>query len=400
MINRPTYIEKLEKFRGKRLVKVLTGIRRCGKSTLLELFREKLARGGVRASQFITYNFEDAALRDMMEWGRLHDAIVARLKPGRMNYIFLDEVQLVPGFERMVDSLYIRKDTDIYITGSNAYMLSGELATLLSGRYVEIHVQPLSFAEFVSAQPSPDNLARCYRDYVQFGSFPYVQELGRDAGLVRDYLSGIYNTVLMKDVILRRKSVESAVLERVIRFMFDNIGGLVSIKKISDTLTSDGAKTSSHTVEGYLSALTDCYLLRQANRFDIAGRQYLKTGSKYYLADIGLRTFLLGHRPADTGRILENIVYLDLLRRGWQVFVGKSGANEVDFVAQNGGETAYFQVAASVRDEATLRREVRSLEAIRDNHPKLILTLDDDPPSTHNGIRFINALDFLTNKGW
>jgi len=399
MINRPSYLQKLEKFRGKRLIKILTGIRRCGKSTLLQLFRERLLQDGIREDQFICYNFEDATLRDMMEWGKLHDTIVSRLDPSRMNYIFLDEIQLVPQFERAIDSLYIRDNTDIYVTGSNAYMLSGELATLLSGRYVEIHVQPLSFAEFVSAQPSlesaPVNLSQCYRDYVRFGAFPYVQELGNDAESVRDYLGGIYHTVLLKDVVMRRKSTETALLERLTCFLFDNIGGLVSTKKISDTLTSDGTKTSSHTVDGYLSALTDCYLLYQANRFDIVGRQYLKTGSKYYLADIGLRTYLLGYRSGDAGRILENIVYLELLRRGYQVFVGKAGTREVDFVAQRGDETAYYQVAATVRDEATLKRELLSLETISDNHPKYLLTLDDDPPSSHDGIQQMSALDFL-----
>ena len=397
MINRPSYLQKLAKFRDKRLVKVLTGIRRCGKSTLLQLFRERLIQDGSHESQFIAFNFEDAALREMMQWEKLHDAIVSRLNPDRMNYIFLDEIQLVPQFERAVDSLYIRENTDIYITGSNAYMLSGELITLLSGRYVEIHVQPLSFSEYVSAQPSPDNLARCYRDYLLFGAFPYIQELGKDAELVRDYLGGIYNTVLLKDVALRRKSTEAALLERITRFMFDNIGGLVSIKKISDTLTSDGCKVSSHTVEGYLSALTDCYLLYQANRFDIAGRQYLKTGSKFYMADLGLRMFLLGHRTGDAGRLLENVVYLELIRRGYHVFVGKAGAQEVDFVAQRGDETAYYQVAATVRDEATLTRELRSLNMIPDHHPKYLLTLDDDPSSSHDGIRHMNALDFLCN---
>ena len=395
MIARPSYLHRLEKFRDKHLIKVLTGIRRCGKSTLLQLFRERLLQNGIQERQIIGFNFEDAGLRDMLEWGKLHDTIVARLNPRQMNYIFLDEVQLVPQFERALDSLYIRKNTDIYITGSNAYMLSGELATLLSGRYVEIHVQPLSFAEYVSAQPSQGNLARCYKEFIRFGAFPYVQELGGDVELVRDYLGGIYHTVLLKDVAMRRKSTEAALLERITRFLFDNIGGLVSTKKISDTLTSDGAKTSFHTVDGYLSALTECYLLYQANRFDIAGRQYLKTGAKFYVADIGLRAYLLGHRPGDTGRLLENVIYLELVRRGYQVFVGKAGALEVDFVAQRGDETLYYQVAATVRDEETLRRELRSLEAIPDNHPKCLLTLDDDPPSSYNGIRQINALDFL-----
>ena len=395
MIHRPSYLQKLEKFRGKRLIKILTGIRRCGKSTLLRLFREHLLQNGRKKDRFISYNFEDASLRDMMQWEKLHDTIVSQLNPHRMNYIFLDEIQLIPQFERTLDSLYIRDNTDLYITGSNAYMLSGELATLLSGRYVEIHVQPLSFAEFVSVQPDSGNLSRYYRDYVQFGAFPYVQELAKDEESIRDYLGGIYNTVLLKDVAMRRKSTETALLERLTRFLFDNIGGLVSTKKISDTLTSDGTKTSCHTVDGYLSALTNCYLLYQANRFDIAGKQYLKTGSKYYLSDMGLRTYLLGYRSGDAGRILENVIYLELKRRGYQVFIGKTGTREVDFVAQRGGETEYYQVAATVRDEATLKRELLSLETIPDNHPKYLLTLDDDPPSSHNGIRQMNALDFL-----
>jgi predicted AAA+ superfamily ATPase len=315
-----------------------------------------------------------------------------------MNYIFLDEIQHVDEFQRAIDSLFIRKNIDLYITGSNARLLSGELATLLSGRYVTIPMLPLSFSEYLSAFEDRRELSKKYQDYVVNSSFPYSLSLRDDPSRIREYLGGIYNTIVLKDIVERKKIADAAMLDRVIRFMFDNIGNLCSVKKIADTLVSAGRRISVNTIESYLSALTDSFILYRLGRYDVRGKEHLKTGHKYYLADIGLRFYLLGSRGADAGRILENVVYLELLRRGWELSVGKIDDKEIDFVAQRGDLLEYYQVALSVRDESTLERELRSLRAVKDNYPKFLLTMDDDPPSDNDGIRRINVLDWLSSS--
>jgi len=394
MIKRKEYLDQLISFRDKQLVKVIMGIRRCGKSTLLELFREELINSGIADNQITVINFEDADNEPMMDRKVLYDYIKARLHPDKMNYIILDEIQHVDEWQRVVDSLFIRKNCDVYITGSNAYLLSGEMATLLSGRYVEIKMLPLSFAEYVSATGGPTELSRKYTAYLTNSSFPYALELDKPKD-IRAYLDGIYNSVVLKDVVKRKKIADVSALESVIRFMFDNIGNLSNAKSIADTLTSSGRKISTHTVESYLEALCDSFILYKTGRYDVKGKQYLKTGDKYYVADIGLRYYLLGSQKADMGRALENIVYLELLRRGYEVWIGKVGTNEVDFVATNEEGVSYYQVALTVRDENTLTRELRPLDAIADHNPKVLLTLDDDPDASHNGIRQIYALDWL-----
>jgi predicted AAA+ superfamily ATPase len=290
--------------------------------------------------------------------------------------------------------LFIKKNCDVYITGSNAYLLSGELATLLSGRYVEIKMLPLSFAEYISAFPDKSDLSRKYAAYLTRSSFPYTLELSSSKD-IRAYLDGIYTSVVLKDVVARKRIADVAALESVIKFMFDNIGNLCSTKKISDALNADGRKISVHTVDSYLSALCDSFILYRAGRYDIKGRQYLKTGEKYYVADIGLRYYLLGSQKSDAGRALENVVYLELLRRGYEVHIGKAGNSEVDFIVSNEKGTEYYQVALTVRDENTLVREIAPLDGIDDHNPKFLLTLDDDPAASHNGIRQVNALDWL-----
>jgi predicted AAA+ superfamily ATPase len=395
MISRPEYLKKLIGFKDKELIKAVTGIRRCGKSTLFELFRSWLLENGVEPGQIQAINFEDASYAELTDYKALHNHILKNCRVDAMNYVFLDEVQNVNDFQKMVDSLYIRKNIDLYITGSNACLLSGELATLLSGRYVEIHLLPLSFKEYLSALEDRYDLPQKYRGYVTGSSFPYTLKLREDPEQIRDYLGGIYHTIVLKDVIERKRIADAAVLERVIRFMFDNIGNLCSVKKIADTMVSSGNKISVNTVESYLSALTDSYIVYRAGRYDIKGKQYLKTGYKYYLADPGLRYYLLGSREADTGRILENVIFLELVRRKWEVNIGKIENNEVDFIVQKGGRREYYQAALSVRDETTLERELKPLFAIHDHYPKFLLTLDDDPPSDNQGIRRINALDWL-----
>lgn len=397
MIERTQYLQKLIGYQDKRLIKIITGVRRCGKSTLFLLYQQHLRAQGVSNAQIHSVNFEDMQFAPLCDAKRLHDYLIERLVPDKMNYIFLDEIQNVPDYQRAVDSLYIRNNVDLYLTGSNAYLLSGDLATLLSGRYVEIQMLPLSFREYVSTFPDRTDLPRKYRDYLQGSAFPYALSLQGPAQ-VTDYLSGIYHTVLLKDIVARRNITDVAMLESVIRFMADNIGNLCSIKKISDTLTSAGRKISTHTVANYLSALEDGYILYRAGRYDVKGKQHLKTLEKYYLVDMGLRSFLLGPGHADVGHVLENIVYLELLRRGNQVAIGKVDANEVDFVTMGGQGRMYYQVSASVRDAATLARELRPLDAIQDHYPKVLLTLDDDPQAWHNGIRQRYVLDWLLEE--
>ncbi len=396
MINRPLYLEKLKRLKDKHLIKVVTGIRRCGKSTILEMFRSVLRREGVAASSIISINLEEGEFRNIADWKDLYTLVESKLVRGKKNYVFLDEVQRIEDFEKAVDSLYVMKNVDLYITGSNAHLLSGELATLLSGRYVEIAMLPFSFKEYMDAAGNHTSVEKAYPSYLQQGGFPYlVTEIGKDAATARDYLSGLYNTVLLKDVVQRTGSKDVSILENIVRFMFDNIGNLTSIQGISNTLTSSGRKTTAPTVDGYVRALCDAFILYRANRYDVKGKEYLKTGAKFYMVDLCLRPFLLGNKPGDTGHILENVIYLELLRRGHHVFVGKCGTTEIDFVTIDGSELAYYQVAASVRDEKTLKRELAPLESIPDNHPKYLLTLDNDPPANYSGIRQVNALDFL-----
>ena len=394
MIKRETYLEKLRGYKDKHIIKVITGVRRCGKSTLLEMFREELQAAGVNESQIIYINFEDMDFIDLHEAKELHSYIKDKLNDDRC-YVFLDEIQLVNNFERVIDSLFLNKNVDIYVTGSNANMLSGELATLLSGRYVEIEMLPLSFSEFASAFDDDASKSDLYRRYLEYSSFPYVLELGTDKSLVRGYLEGVFNTVVLKDIVARKKVSDVLMLESVIRFLFDSIGAIVSMRKISDTMTSNGRKISVHTVESYIHGLMDSYILYQAKRYDIKGKQHLKTLEKYYMVDIGLRYYLLGQKNIDYGRVLENIIYLELIRRDFDVYVGKVDQYEVDFVAVNQIETLYVQVAATVREKATLERELRSLRAIKDHNQKVLLTLDNDPEANYEGIRVINALDWL-----
>lgn len=394
LIQRPEYLGELISFRDTRLIKVVTGIRRCGKSTLFDLYQEELRKSGTTEQQITQINFEDMAYEALLDYRVLYKHVTDRLLPDQMNYVFLDEIQSVDNFEKAVDSLYIKENVDLYITSSNAYLLSGELATILSGRYVEIKMQPLSFREYMSAMPDQTEVSRKYVGYLTDSSFPGALEL-RDRNKIREYLSGIYHTIILKDVVARLKINDVLMLESLVLFMFDNIGSIASTKRIADTMTSDGRAISVHTVERYLGALVDSYILYRVPRYDVKGRQLLRTGEKYYAADIGLRYFLLGTKAADRGHILENVVYLELLRRGFEVYVGKIGNTEVDFIVHNENGTAYYQVALTVRDEATLQREITPLDSIADHHPKYLLTLDDDPPADYNGIKQINALDWL-----
>lgn len=395
VIQRKEYMDKMIALRDKQLIKVVTGIRRCGKSTLLEMYQDWLKEQGVAEEQIISVNFEDIDYEELTDYKKLYAYLKEHLVKDRMTYIFLDEVQNIDNFPKVIDSLYIKKNVDIYITGSNAYMLSGEIATLLSGRYVQIEMLPFSFKEYMESTGSMNDRGIKYTEYLQNSSFPYALELRGQPDEIRDYLEGIYHTVVVKDIVNRKKITDTMMLKSVLRFVFDNIGSPLSSKKIADTMTSSGRKIDSKTVEKYLEALSESYIIYQAKRYNIKGKQYLKTLEKYYVVDIGLRFMLLGSRQTDAGHILENVIYLELRRRGYDVYVGKVDGFEVDFVAQNSRGTVYYQVALTVRDAKTLERELRPLQIIRDHYPKILLTLDEDPEAQYDGIRRINARDWL-----
>lgn len=398
LILRTEYLQILKDFKDKEIIKIITGIRRCGKSTLMEIFQNYLRENGVDENHIISINFEDYNYVDLLEPRALHTFIQDKMIDHKMYYVFFDEIQNVKDFPRVVDSLNLKKNIDIYITGSNAYMLSSEIATLLSGRYVEVKMLPLSFKEYVELIGDRKELGKKYLNYLKYSSFPYTTMLDENEERISEYLQGIYSTIMLKDIISRKKVLDVMMLESVIRFIFDNIGNLMSTKKISDTMNSDGRKVDVKTVEKYISALMESFIVYQAKRFDIKGKNYLKTLDKYYVVDIGLRYMLLGTKNADIGHILENVIYLELIRRGYKVYVGKVESEEVDFVAINSKGTIYYQVSASVRDDATLTRELRPLQKITDHYPKYILTLDEDPEADYDGIRRINAIDFLLSE--
>ena len=399
MVERKEYLEELKRWKEKDLIKVVTGIRRCGKSTLFDLFIDYLKSGGISEKQIIKINLEDADY-DFKDYKELYDYIKARLISDKMNYVFLDEVQNVPEFQRAVDGLYIKKNVDVYITGSNAYLLSGELATLLSGRYIEIKMLPLSFKEYVSAFPNNNNYYQLFLEYMRNGGMPgNLSIIDTNLNDIDKYMDGIFSTIVYKDIMARNNITDKILLENILKFIYDSIGSPISTKKISDTLTSKGMSTSNHTVENYITAFIESFLIYKAERFDVKGKNLLVRDYKYYSVDTGLRSYLLGKKAdSDMGHILENIVYLELLRRGYKVYVGKVDDLEVDFVAENREGLKYFQVALSVRDDKVLERELKSLQKTGDHYPKYLLTLDMDLESDYDGITKINVVDWLLNK--
>ena len=395
LIQREEYLNRLIALKDKQIIKVVTGVRRCGKSKLLELYQQWLLENGVEKEQIISINFEDLDFEELTDYKKLHEYLKERLLKDKMTYIFLDEIQNVDKFPKVVDSLHIKDNVDIYITGSNAHMLSSEIATLISGRYMQIEMLPFSFKEYMTSTGNMNDRGVKYTDYLQNSSFPYTLELKEQPDEIRNYLEGLYNTIVVKDIMNRKKITDPMMLKSILKFVFDNIGSSLSSKKIADTMTSDGRKIDARTVEKYLEALAESYIVYQVKRYNIKGKQHLKTLEKYYVVDIGFRFMLFGSKQMDAGHILENVVYLELLRRGYDVYVGKVDEFEVDFVAQDSKGTTYFQVALSVRDEKTIERELRPLQAIKDHYPKVILTMDDDPEVHYDGIRRINARDWL-----
>ena len=397
MIQRKEYLQKLINQREQKVIKVVTGVRRCGKSTLFELYQNYLKDTGIENCQIISLNLEDIEFEELLDYKKLYAYIKERLCSDKFTYVFIDEVQNCNNFEKVVDSLFIKDNVDIYITGSNAYMLSGELATLLSGRYIKIDMLPLSFSEYTQANmDSEKSKMEQFNDYLRFGSFPYVATSYQNLDNIPCYLEGIYSSILIKDVAKREGITDVALLESIVKTVATSIGSPISVKKISDTIISSGRKISVNTVDNYLNALCDAYIFYKVARYDIKGRQHLKTLSKYYMVDTGIRNLLLSSSGTDLGHLIENIVYFELLRRGYKVNIGKVAEKEVDFVASNIEGVLYVQVSASVLDENTLKRELASLEAISDNHPKILLTLDEiGSGANFDGIKQLNLLDWL-----
>ena len=406
MLERRDYMKQLSAWKDEKVIKVITGMRRSGKSTLLGMYKDLLIGSGVRPERIVFLNFEDLANEALLDYRALYRYVCERLRDTETTYVFLDEIQLVDQFQRAVDSIFLKERVDLYITGSNAYLLSGELATLLSGRYVEINILPLSFAEFCGlarAAASDETFAR----YLRWGGLPYIALLSGDDEKAELYLEGIYNTILLKDIEERqkrreqdpdrRKITDLTLLQSIARFLAGSVGSPVSVKSIADYLTSSGRKTSPNTVADYLQALTEPYIFYPAQRFDIMGKQLLKQNPKYYISDLGLRRYLLERRSYDIGYSLENVVFLELLRRGYRVNVGKAGQNEVDFVALKNNTFTYFQVTASMLEKSTFDREMEPLASIRDHYPKIVLTLDRFSSGDYNGIRVMNVVDWLTN---
>ena len=406
MVERKEYLEHLIQWKDEQVIKVVTGIRRCGKSTLLLQYQEWLKASGVSDEQIVTINFEELEYEELQDYKKLYAYLKDRLCKGKMTYIFLDEIQKVFAFENVVDSLYVKPQVDLYVTGSNAYMLSGDLATLLTGRYVEIKMLPLSFYEFLEVTGSGQEQG--FSEYMRDGGLPYVAVMDRTPEKVETYLEGIYNTVIVKDIEDRQARKESdsdkrkindiLLLKTIAKYLASIVGNPVSIRSITDYFISNGRKISPNTVSDYVEALTESFIFYPAERFDIIGKQLLKANRKMYIVDLGLRNHILPRRQYDLGFSLENIVYFELLRRGYRVMIGKVGSTEVDFVAEKQGAYTYFQVTADMTAQETFEREMKPLRHIRDNYEKIVLTGDRLTLGNYDGIQVKYLPDWLLEK--
>lgn len=406
MVERKEYLEQLIAWKDEQVIKVVTGIRRCGKSTLLQQFQSWLREQGVADDQIIAINFEELEYEALQDYRKLYVYLKERLCADRTTYIFLDEIQKVPEFEKVVDSLYVKPNTDLYLTGSNACLLSGDLATLLTGRYVEIKMLPLSFREFLQVTQLDEE--RGLAEYMRDGGLPYIAMMERSSEKVETYLEGIYNTVIVKDIEDRqirkerdsskRKVTDILLLKTIARYLASVVGSPVSIRSITDYLTSNGRKVSPNTVSDYVEALTESFLFYPAERFDIVGKHLLKANRKMYIVDLGLRNHILPRRRYDFGFSLENIVYFELLRRGYRVMIGRVGDTDVDFVAEKQGAYTYFQVTADMTAQETFEREMKPLAKIRDNYEKIVLTADRFTVGNYDGIQVKNLSDWLLGK--
>ncbi|MGM9526586.1 MAG: ATP-binding protein [Peptococcaceae bacterium] len=406
LVERKEYLDCLTQWKDEQVIKVVTGIRRCGKSTLLLQYQARLKADGISDEQIVSVNFEELEYEALQDYRQLYTYLKDHLCEGKMTYIFLDEIQKVPSFEKVVDSLYVKPNVDIYITGSNAYMLSGDLATLLAGRYVEIKMLPFSFKEFLEITGM--NQERGLAEYMRDGGLPYIAVMNRSPEKVETYLEGIYNTVIVKDIEDRqarkenhpdkRKITDILLLKTIAKYLASVVGNPVSIRSITDYLTSNGRKISPNTVSDYVEALTESFIFYPAERFDIVGKQLLKANQKLYIVDLGLRNHILPRSQYDFGFSLENIVYFELLRRGYRVMIGKVGNTEVDFVAEKQGAYTYFQVTADMTAKETFDRELKPLTMIRDNYEKIVLTGEQFTVGNYNGIQVKYLPDWLIGK--
>ena len=399
LIQRQGYLDFLRRNRERPIIKVVSGIRRCGKSTLFRLFKDELLADNVKPEQIISINFEELEYEHLRDYHALYQYILERMQPNEMNYIFLDEIQHCKNFEKAVDSLFIKNNCDVYITGSNAYFMSGELATVLSGRYVEIQMLPLSFKEFnlgLDEQYANLSLKEKFNLYINYGSFPFITKYNNFTDDSKDYLQGIFDTILNKDIARRLNIADTVSLENVTKFLLHSIGNKISPTKIANKLKSAGKSVDQKTVDKYIKGLVDSMLIYEAGRYNIKGKQFLSTQSKYYVVDVGMRNALVKSSESDIGHILENIVYLELKRRYKNVYVGEIDSGEVDFVSVNDNKYEYYQVSATTLDESTLKRELAPFGKIKDNYPKYLLTLDDVfSNADYNGVQKINVLEWL-----
>lgn len=404
-LERTDYLNWLIKWKDQQIIKVVTGVRRCGKSTLFEIYQDYLLENGVEKNQIIAINFEDLDYEDLLHYKTLYQYVQQHLLPNKKNYIFLDEIQHVKSYEKAVDSLFLRENCDVYIIGSNAYFMSGELATMLTGCYIELSMMPLSFKEFCQGLPADRHnisLNERLNQYILTGSFPYVLKYGYEEAEAKEYMRGIYNTVLLNDIVKRLRIADVNMLEAVTKFMMHNIGNRTSPTTIANTMTSHQKKIDQKTVDRYIRGLTDSLLFYEARRYNIKGKQFLATMNKYYVCDIGMRNMLVRGKDTDIGHILENLVYLELKRRYSEVYVGQLGSEgEVDFVVIKDGACIYFQVAQTTLDEKVLKRELSPLRQIHDNYPKYLLTLDEVFGEVdYDGIQKINVLKWLLGNSW
>ena len=401
MIERKEYLKQLLSWKDQSIIKVLTGIRRCGKSTILKLYQDYLLNNGIDPSQIISINFEELEYEDLQDYKKLYQYIKDKLVENKMMYIFLDEIQNVPSYEKVVDSLHVKENIDIYITGSNSYIFSGQLATYLSGRYIEIPVLPLSFKEVYNPQT---NKEEAFQKYIKTGGFPYINQIQLQNEQIDMYLEGIYNTVIVKDIEERinRKNSKSvtdiALLKAISKYLSSVVGSPVSIRSITNYFKSNERKTSPNTISNYIEALCESYLYYPVEVMDISGKEVLKSNKKYYIVDSGIRNYILPKQFYDLGFTIENIVYLELLRRRYNVNIGRSGRTEVDFIAKKNDVYTYIQVTASLVDENTFTREMHPLKQIEDNYEKIILTLDRYTLGNYEGIKVINIIDWLLEE--
>lgn len=427
---RELYLQQLKAFQDTEMIKVITGIRRCGKSSLMKLMADELRHSGKEDKQIIEINFESMRFSEMTV-KEFYDYIAERIVPEKRMYLFFDEVQRIDGWENAVNSFRVDFDCDIYITGSNAHLLSSELSTYLAGRYVEIKVLPLSFREFLDfhgcrveeyqslagktkrrikdASGEVFDPKELYEAYAKFGGMPMLADVGLEQDKVAAALDGVYSAVVVRDILEREKRkgqrtiTDSLLLRKLMMFLADNIGSTVSATSIGNTLVSEGlledgkrkAKPATHTIQAYIEALKESFIFYEIKRFDIKGREYLKTLGKYYIVDIGLRNYLLGYRDGDTGHILENIIYFELLRRGYDVAIGKIDSKEVDFIATKTDEKKYIQVTESMTAPETRERELAPLEKIADNYEKIVIAMDPGLMQDQAGIKIMSAIDFL-----